>query len=434
MKHFIIICLFLNIIYAESIESNVSPKPSFPCIRATTKIEKIICTDESGELQNLDSDMNEVFNIIMGKYDLAYMNKNTQNKIKPYLRILKDSHIEWLNLRNKCASKTNDKEIKICLKESYIKRISSFIAGYDIKEGLLVNLNTHCKDYVDNYSLNGIGIPSAFNLEKDSSIQNELSSKKFYDYIDSTMPRIQSNKITLNKDKMSLLAKNLSNYTPFINQPNKNYQSKISQSDFKDTLNVEYIYNISPVMNRDDLVACNALKRNKGYCVFINADKTKYDDIQKEIAQNALPTINTKDSQELLALSLDTLVFMDEDDIDMRIMSFAPSASMKVGLELGKKEYEEYLIIADKFFFRVYYFTNTIQDNKQVFSSKLICRLPSILDYESIAFEASEDKLEKAWNNNAYIRENASIYFKQFESINHKIKQEYFKNFGLIKK
>ncbi|TLD94067.1 hypothetical protein LS64_007050, partial [Helicobacter saguini] len=76
MKHFIIICLFLNIIYAESIESNVSPKPSFPCIRATTKIEKIICTDESGELQNLDSDMNEVFNIIMGKYDLAYMNKN----------------------------------------------------------------------------------------------------------------------------------------------------------------------------------------------------------------------------------------------------------------------------------------------------------------------------------------------------------------------
>lgn len=36
-------------------------KPSFDCAKATTKAEKIICSDESGVLQNLDRYMIKIY-------------------------------------------------------------------------------------------------------------------------------------------------------------------------------------------------------------------------------------------------------------------------------------------------------------------------------------------------------------------------------------
>lgn len=44
----------MNLAYAESAEE---AKPSFDCAKATTKVEKMICEDSSGELQELDSMM-----------------------------------------------------------------------------------------------------------------------------------------------------------------------------------------------------------------------------------------------------------------------------------------------------------------------------------------------------------------------------------------
>lgn len=46
------ICVTLSInINAQSPEE---AKPSFDCAKATTKVEKMICNDKSGELQKLD--------------------------------------------------------------------------------------------------------------------------------------------------------------------------------------------------------------------------------------------------------------------------------------------------------------------------------------------------------------------------------------------
>lgn len=48
-------------------------KPSFDCTKAKGKVEKMICNDESRELQRLDSNMNEAFRIVIEKYDLAFI-------------------------------------------------------------------------------------------------------------------------------------------------------------------------------------------------------------------------------------------------------------------------------------------------------------------------------------------------------------------------
>ena len=53
------LCVALgNNIHAQSAQES---KPSFNCTKTTTKIEKMICSDSSGELQNLDRYMAEVY-------------------------------------------------------------------------------------------------------------------------------------------------------------------------------------------------------------------------------------------------------------------------------------------------------------------------------------------------------------------------------------
>lgn len=48
----LVVCIALSIhLYAQSPQE---AKPSFDCAKATTKVEKMICEDSSGELQNLD--------------------------------------------------------------------------------------------------------------------------------------------------------------------------------------------------------------------------------------------------------------------------------------------------------------------------------------------------------------------------------------------
>ncbi len=62
MQKFLIVlglCLMLGI--SANAQSPKEAKPSFDCAKATTKVEKIICSDESEELKNLDRYMAEVY-------------------------------------------------------------------------------------------------------------------------------------------------------------------------------------------------------------------------------------------------------------------------------------------------------------------------------------------------------------------------------------
>ena len=53
-KILVILVLFLMLSISANAQSPQEAKPSFDCAKATTKVEKMICEDSSGELQNLD--------------------------------------------------------------------------------------------------------------------------------------------------------------------------------------------------------------------------------------------------------------------------------------------------------------------------------------------------------------------------------------------
>lgn len=60
-KTFFIILTMVFLSQGINAQSPKEAKPSFDCAKASTKAEKIICNDESGELKNLDRYMAEVY-------------------------------------------------------------------------------------------------------------------------------------------------------------------------------------------------------------------------------------------------------------------------------------------------------------------------------------------------------------------------------------
>lgn len=98
---FTTLSLCVNLAYAESAKE---AKPSFDCAKATIKIEKMICEDSSGDLQNLDRRISQNYQHIKVKLD-----KNDK-------KALLDSQKSWLKTRERCESKE-------CLKELLQNRI-----------------------------------------------------------------------------------------------------------------------------------------------------------------------------------------------------------------------------------------------------------------------------------------------------------------------
>ncbi|HDZ4329951.1 TPA: DUF1311 domain-containing protein [Campylobacter jejuni] len=60
-KFLIVLGFFLMLSIGANAQSPEEAKPSFDCAKASTEVEKIICNDEDGELQNLDRYMGEVY-------------------------------------------------------------------------------------------------------------------------------------------------------------------------------------------------------------------------------------------------------------------------------------------------------------------------------------------------------------------------------------
>ncbi|WP_369607735.1 lysozyme inhibitor LprI family protein [Helicobacter trogontum] len=60
-KTFFIILTMVFLSQSINAQSPQEAKPSFDCVKASTKAEKIICSDKSGELKNLDRYMAEVY-------------------------------------------------------------------------------------------------------------------------------------------------------------------------------------------------------------------------------------------------------------------------------------------------------------------------------------------------------------------------------------
>ena len=103
-KTFFIILTMVFLSQSINAQSPQEAKPSFDCAKATTKVEKMICEDSSGELQNLDRQISQIYQDTKAK-----LGKNAK-------KALLDSQKSWLKTRERCESKE-------CLKESLQSRI-----------------------------------------------------------------------------------------------------------------------------------------------------------------------------------------------------------------------------------------------------------------------------------------------------------------------
>ena len=165
----LVVCIALSIhLYAQSPQES---KPSFDCAKATTKAEKMICEDSSGELQNLDRQISQIYQDTKAK-----LNKNAK-------KTLLDSQKSWLKTRERCESKE-------CLKESLQSRIkelqsytphtsNTWLGTYSLQENLYTGSFTiqKCKNNTCEASYFALLHKSEFNDMHQCDISLKLQIK-----------------------------------------------------------------------------------------------------------------------------------------------------------------------------------------------------------------------------------------------------------------
>ena len=174
MKKIIVISLLL---FTSHLYSSEKIQPSFDCSKAKTRVEKLVCSDEV--LSILDRDMQKAYDLMMGKYDLAYMNEEAKEEIKPYLEKLKQSQIDWVKDRDACSSKKDKKEFRSCVFSRYINRIQSIVPSYDWRTGFSINDKNSTNDLCYNYFTQKFWMDSPKPVNKDNPPYGE--DKEFYE-------------------------------------------------------------------------------------------------------------------------------------------------------------------------------------------------------------------------------------------------------------
>ena len=171
--------IFMSILLITShLYSNDRIQPSFDCSKAKTRVEKLVCSDEV--LSTLDRDMQKAYELMMGKYDLAYMNEEAKEEIKPYLEKLKQSQIDWVKYRDKyCNTKKDEKEFRSCVFSRYINRIQSIVPSYNWRIGFSINDKNSTNDLCYNYFTQKFWMDSPKPVNKDNPPYGE--DKEFYE-------------------------------------------------------------------------------------------------------------------------------------------------------------------------------------------------------------------------------------------------------------
>ena len=175
MKKIIVISLLL---FTSHLYSNDRIQPSFDCSKAKTRVEKLICSDE--DISRVDRDMQKAYDLMMGKYDLAYMNEEAKEEIKPYLEKLKQSQIDWVKYRDKyCNTKKDEKEFNSCVFSRYVNRIQSIVPSYNWRIGFSINDKNSTNDLCYNYFTQKFWMDSPKPVNKDNPPYGE--DKEFYE-------------------------------------------------------------------------------------------------------------------------------------------------------------------------------------------------------------------------------------------------------------
>jgi len=174
MKKFIVISILL---ITSNLYSSEKIQPSFDCSKAKTRVEKLVCSDE--DISRVDRDMQKAYDLMMGKYDIPYMNEEAKEEIKPYLEKLKQSQIDWVKDRDACSSKKDKKEFRSCVFSRYINRIQSIVPSYDWRTGFSINDKNSTNDLCYNYFTQKFWMDSPKPVNKDNPPYGE--DKEFYE-------------------------------------------------------------------------------------------------------------------------------------------------------------------------------------------------------------------------------------------------------------
>ena len=167
-----------TLLITSNLYSSDGIQPSFDCSKAKTRVEKLVCSDE--DISRVDRDMQKAYDLMMGKYDLAYMNEEAKEEIKPYLEKLKQSQIDWVKYRDKyCNTKKDKEEFRRCVFSRYINRIQSIVPRYDWRIGFSINDKNSTNDLCYNYFTQKFWMDSPKPINKDNPPYGE--DREFYE-------------------------------------------------------------------------------------------------------------------------------------------------------------------------------------------------------------------------------------------------------------
>ncbi|WP_283802181.1 lysozyme inhibitor LprI family protein [Campylobacter coli] len=127
-KFLIVLGLCLMLAISANAQSPEEAKPSFDCSKASTKVEKMICNDEGGELQKLDRLYSKLYFSI-----LKSIPKNTKEGQETREKLKYFNHSVMSN-RNifQCyfvapfeTKKQEDRQSNYCIKQIYLEAIAT---------------------------------------------------------------------------------------------------------------------------------------------------------------------------------------------------------------------------------------------------------------------------------------------------------------------
>ena len=379
MKKFIVMSILL---ITSNLYSSEKIQPSFDCSKAKTRVEKLICSDE--DISRVDRDMQKAYDLMMGKYDLAYMNEEAKEEIKPYLEKLKQSQIEWVKHRDRyCNTEKDKEEFRRCVLNEYYNRIQSVVPSYNRRTGFSINDKNSTNDLCYNYFTQKFWMDSPKPVNKDNPPYGE--DKEFYE------------KFIINALGKDIAAREL-------NTTKNYYYTQLDGAPVG-----SYIMCVGIGGEEKDIYDLRS-KTYKPYCVtlngqfedFLNGDyirdgqKLKFglkfkeiEETEEEFKRRGLDykkddSFSTEVFKKTIKNDTDdfsSVIYSTDKSYDANILSDGMVRILyasNLGWEKSKEKFGEHflssnssdwpiLIVADKFFFRV--FTGEYANN-------LICRMP----------------------------------------------------------
>ena len=371
-----------TLLITSNLYSSEKIQPSFDCSKAKTRVEKLVCSDEV--LSTLDRDMQKAYDLMMGKYDLAYMNEEAKEEIKPYLEKLKQSQIDWVKHRDRyCNTEKDKEEFRRCVLNEYYNRIQSVVPSYNRRTGFSINDKNSTNDLCYNYFTQKFWMDSPKPVNKDNPPYGE--DKEFYE------------KFIINALGKDIAARELNTtknyyYTQLDGAPVGSYIMCVGiggeEKDIYDLRSKTYRpYCRDTSMQFEDFLHGDYIRagqKPESGLKFKEVEETKAEFKKRGLDYEKDDNFSTEVYKKAIkndADSFSNAIYSTDKSYDANILSDGMVRILyasNLGWEKSKEKFGEHflssnssdwpiLIVADKFFFRV--FTGEYANN-------LICRMP----------------------------------------------------------